>query len=86
MDAPLLALTRNTRLVRSASPRGHPAAENMRQLIQLRWIAVAGQLLAILFSYYGLGVPLPIAPMIGIIGLLALANLVFSARLPRAIG
>ena len=86
MDAPLLALTRNTRLVRSGSPRGHPAAENMRQLIQLRWIAVAGQLLAILFSYYGLGVPLPVVPMIGIIGLLALANLVFSARLSRAIG
>ena len=86
MDTPLLALTRNTRSVRSGSTPGHPAAENMRQLIQLRWIAVAGQLLAILISYYGLGVPLPIAFMIGIIGLLALANLAFSAMLPRAFG
>ena len=86
MDAPLLALTRNTRSVGSGSPPGHPSAENMRQLIQLRWIAVAGQLLAILISYFGLGVPLPVALMIGIIGLLALANLVFSAMLTRAIG
>ena len=86
MDAPLLALTRNTGSARAGSPPGAPAAENMRQLIQLRWIAVAGQLLAILISYYGLGVPLPVVPMIGIIGLLAMANLVFSAKLPRAIG
>ena len=86
MDAPLLALTRKTRSVPSEGPPGHPAAENMRQLIQLRWIAVAGQLLAILISYYGLGVPLPVAFMIGIIGLLALANIAFSAKLPRAIG
>ena len=86
IDVPLLALTRKTGSVRAGSPPGHPAAENMRQLIQLRWIAVAGQLLAILISYYGLGVPLPVAPMIGIIGLLALANLAFSAMLPRAIG
>ena len=86
IDAPLLALTRKTGSARAGSPPAHPAAENMRQLIQLRWIAVAGQLLAILISYFGLGVPLPVVPMIGIIGLLALANLVFSARLPRAIG
>ena len=86
IDAPLLALTRKTGSARAGSPPAHPAAENMRQLIQLRWIAVAGQLLAILISYFGLGVPLPVVPMIGIIGLLALANLVFSAGLPRAIG
>ena len=86
MDTPLLALTRHTRSARSGSPPGYPAAENMRQLIQLRWIAVGGQLLAILISYYGLVVPLPVTFMIGIIGLLALANLAFSAMLPRAIG
>ncbi len=86
MDAPLLALTRTAGSVRAGIPPGPPAAENMRQLIQLRWIAVAGQLFAILISYYGLGVPLPLIPMIGIIGLLALANLAFSAMLPRAIG
>ena len=32
----------------------------MRQLIQLRWIAVAGQLLAILVAHFALGVPLPL--------------------------
>ncbi len=86
MEAPLLALTRAASPLRAGSPPGHPAAENMRQLIQLRWIAVAGQLLAILISYFGLGVPLPVAPMIGIIGLLALANLAFAAFALRATG
>ncbi len=86
MDAPLLALTRSTGSAQSATLRGAPAAENMRQLIQLRWIAVVGQLLAVLISYFGLGMPLPIAPMVGIIGLLAIINLVFSARLRRAVG
>ena len=85
MDAPLLALTRSTTSAQSATLRGAPAAENMRQLIQLRWIAVVGQLLAVLISCFGLGMPLPIAPMVGIIGLLAIINLVFSAGLRRAV-
>ena len=79
MDAPLLALTR-----RPGGPSAETAAaENMRQLIQLRWIAVAGQTLAILFARYGLGVPLPLAEMLGVALLLALANLLATMALPR---
>jgi two-component system sensor histidine kinase RegB len=55
----------------------------MRQLVQLRWLAVAGQLLAILLAHYGLGVILPLGPMLGVIGLLALANVLFTATLRR---
>lgn len=68
--------------------RGRPPpeaqAENMRQLIQLRWFAVAGQLLAILVAHFGLGVPLPLASMLAIVGALAMANLLFTASLRRA--
>lgn len=69
MDAPLLA------------PSGRLAADdgaaiaNMRQLIALRWIAAGGQLATILAVHYGLGVALRLAPMLGVILLLAVANL-----------
>ena len=62
MDAPLLALTRRPSAAISGRTPTAATVENMRQLIQLRWIAVAGQLLAILAAHYGLGVPLPLAP------------------------
>lgn len=82
MDAPLLALTRKP-------PTGHSpqaaASENMRQLIQLRWIAVAGQLLAIVVAHYGLGVALPVEPMFGVVAMLALANLLFAVTLRRGV-
>lgn len=80
MDAPLLALTRRPSLAVTAA-----TAENMRQLIQLRWIAVGGQLLAILAAYYGLGVPLPLLPMLGVVALLVSANILFALTLRRAV-
>ena len=70
IDAPLLALTR-----RAEPPADGAATENMRQLVQLRWIAAAGQLLTILAVHFGLGVPLPLAPMLGFVAILALANI-----------
>lgn len=79
MDAPLLALTRRGTALTAETA----AAENMRQLIQLRWIAVAGQTLAILFVRFGLGIPLPVVEMLGIAGLLGVANLLATMALPR---
>jgi two-component system sensor histidine kinase RegB len=58
----------------------------MRQLIQLRWIAVAGQLITILAVDFGLGVRLPLAPMLLLVGGLALANLDGAYRLMRRVG
>ena len=46
----------------------------MRLLVQLRWIAVGGQLLTILAVHYGLGVPLPLVPMLAIVAGQALVN------------
>lgn len=37
---------------------------NMRQLVTLRWIAVAGQLVTVLVVRFGLDIPLPLVPMI----------------------
>ncbi|PWE18565.1 sensor histidine kinase [Marinicauda salina] len=39
----------------------------LRTLIILRWLAVAGQTLTVLFVHYGLGFDLPIGPCLGVI-------------------
>lgn len=83
MDIPLLALTR-----RAVTQPGEPspeivANENMRQLIQLRWIAVVGQLVTILVVYFGLDIALPLVPMLGVVALLMLVNIVSTLLLSR---
>jgi len=83
MDSPLLALTRPGASGSGGRSRFDLVAENMRQLVQLRWIAAAGQLIAILVAHFGLGVPLPLVSMIGVVGLLAMANLLFVQTLRR---
>jgi len=47
---------------------------NLLQLVQLRWLAVAGQLATILSVRYLLGVPLPLTQMLLLVGLLSLFN------------
>lgn len=74
MDTPLLALTRKPTTPPGESSPETAATENMRQLIQLRWIAVMGQLVTILVVNLGLGVGLPLLPMLGVVTLLALVN------------
>jgi two-component system sensor histidine kinase RegB len=83
MDTPLLALTRRRVGSHEGSSPETAATENMRQLMQLRWIAVAGQLVTILGVHFGLGVPLPLPPMLGVVALLAIANLVTGTVFPR---
>lgn len=80
MDQPLLALT--MRPLAGRSPQA-AVAENMRQLVQLRWIAVAGQLAAILVAHHALDIALPLVPMLSVIAILTLANLVFAVTLRR---
>jgi len=80
MDVPLLALTRQPTQLPGRSPQ-EAVIENMRLLNQLRWIAVAGQVLAILVAAHALNVSLPLLPMLGVAGLLASGNLLFSVTL-----
>ncbi len=83
MDRPLLALTRPRLATREGLSPETTAAENMRQLVQLRWIAGAGQLVTILFVGVVLRVPLPLAPMLGAVALLAVVNLAIIGLLAR---
>lgn len=48
--------------------------KNMHQLVQLRWIAVIGQIATILIVHFGLGIPLPLATMLTLLGGLAVFN------------
>ena len=60
--------------------------ENMLQLIQLRWTAVVGQVLTILFVHWVLHIRLPLLPMAAVLASLTLLNLVSLQRrrtLPR---
>src|SRR5574337_310478 len=48
--------------------------KNLHQLIQLRWIAVIGQVFTIEVAHYGLQLPLPLREMLMVVGCLALYN------------
>jgi len=55
--------------------RGSAGLRNMQQLIQLRWIAVIGQVATILVVHFGLAIPLPLKPMFTVLAALAMFNL-----------
>ncbi|RZL91785.1 MAG: HAMP domain-containing histidine kinase [Variovorax sp.] len=57
--------------------------KNMRQLIQLRWIAVVGQVVTIVTVHLGLGIPLPLEPMLAALAFLAAFNLASLLRWRR---
>ena len=58
------------------------AADNMRQLARLRWLAVAGQLATVAIVGLGLGIRLPFVALLAVVSGLAVANLAF-VLLPR---
>ncbi|WP_082490691.1 ATP-binding protein [Aureimonas sp. Leaf454] len=65
------------------APIDQAGRKNLLLLIQLRWFAVAGQVLSILVVRYGYGSDLPLAPMAGVIAGLVTLNLVSLVRLTR---
>lgn len=72
----------------TALPQHHPRAadaaagiKNLRQLIELRWIAVVGQVLTIELAHYSLGLALPLREMLAVVACLALFNVVSLLRL-----
>ena len=54
--------------------------KNMLLLIQLRWIAVVGQIVTIEFAVYGLGIQLPMHTMLAALGILLAFNIVSLVR------
>lgn len=57
------------------APERLAGRKNLLQLIQLRWLAVAGQLATILIVEFALDVPLPLMPMLTMLAVLVLFNL-----------
>lgn len=51
--------------------------QNMQLLIQLRWIAVVGQVITISLVHYGFGIALPLLPMALVLIALVATNLVY---------
>src|SRR2546430_1539067 len=63
-----------------------PAARiNLRWIVRLRWLAVAGQTVTILLARRFLHQPLPVGQLLGIVGLLAAVNLVMQIWLWRGV-
>ncbi|OUM01945.1 ATP-binding protein [Variovorax sp. JS1663] len=57
--------------------------KNMQQLIQLRWIAVVGQVATIVVVHFGFGIRLPLEQMFAALGFLTIFNLVSLWRWDR---
>ena len=57
--------------------------KNMQQLIQLRWIAVVGQVVTIEVVHYGFGIRLPLEHMLGVLACLVAFNIASLLRWRR---
>ena len=53
-------------------------------LVAIRWVAILGQLTAILVAHQGLGFPLPLGPVLGAVGASFLINLGAAALWPQS--
>lgn len=70
------------------APEQQAGRRNLLQLVQLRWLAVLGQLLTIVTVRFALGIALPTAEMLSLLAMLALFNLAswLGSRTSRAVG
>ncbi|MFC4594259.1 ATP-binding protein [Sphingobium tyrosinilyticum] len=62
-------------------PADAAGRKNMALLVQLRWIAIAGQVGTILFVHWGMGINLPVAAMLLVASVAAAVNVVSFAAL-----
>lgn len=53
---------------------------NLKLLVWLRWLAISGQMLAVIFTHYVLKVPLPMQQILLLLGFLVAVNLVAAWR------
>lgn len=67
-----------------ASPDGARTTRTLRldTLIRLRWLAVVGQTLSVVFVHYGLGFPLPLPECLALILVPVVVNLALRLRYP----
>ncbi|HJT40931.1 MAG TPA: ATP-binding protein [Sphingobium sp.] len=71
----------SARWLPSQWPADAAGRKNMALLVQLRWIAIAGQVATILFVHWGMGINLPIAAMLLVASVAAAVNVVTFAAL-----
>lgn len=64
----------------AARPQDLAGRRNLLQLVQLRWLAVGGQLATILAVQFAMHVPLPLGQMLPVLALLVVFNLVSALR------
>ncbi len=77
--------TLRDRLGSHLSAADEPAGRvRLQTLVLLRWIAIIGQLLAILFVHFGLSFKLPLLPALGVVGISALLNIMLFVVYPTA--
>ncbi|HEY0954634.1 MAG TPA: ATP-binding protein [Roseateles sp.] len=57
------------------APERRAGQANLRQLIELRWLAVGGQLATVLVVHLGLAITLPLVEMLSLLGVLVVFNL-----------
>src|SRR4051794_33854447 len=65
-----------------AEPTDQLTHTNLAWLLRLRWGAIGGQLLAILVVRFGMAPPLPLSPLLGLVGVEILSNLAWTLRPP----
>ena len=71
----------------AVAPERRAGRANLRQLIELRWLAVVGQLATVLVVHAGLSIALPWAEMLSLLGILVAFNLfsVWRTRLTQPV-
>ena len=57
----------------------------LRTLTLIRWVAIAGQVLALLVVHFGFGFPVPLAPAFAVVGASLLLNLIVSTGHPTPV-
>ena len=73
-------------LARIEALGGDAAGRSLHPLIQLRWLAVIGQIATIAFVHFGFGIALPLMPMMIVVGSLIAFNLVLTIALGLSMG
>ncbi|MGZ5848162.1 MAG: sensor histidine kinase, partial [Ramlibacter sp.] len=64
----------------AAVPQAVAGRKNLLQLVELRWLAVVGQLATILVVRFVLGVPLPLEQMLALLAMLVVFNVASALR------
>ena len=60
-----------------------PAATDpvrLRTLTLIRWVAIGGQVMALLVVHFGFGFPVPLAPAFSVVGASLLLNLIVMSK------